>query len=208
MGQETSIHHVTDPAAPQDVDADLVARIARGDRRAETALVQRYSLAVRTLLTRRLNSPELIKDLTQETFIIAFERLRDSGVDEPSRLAGFLRQTAINLAIGEQRKAERRRTDGDAGELGTILDEHLGPFELVEEQELQRLVRQLVAEMPVERDRKLLWCYYVLGEDKATCAERFDLSVEHFDRVVHRARSRLRQLVEKHLVERPGPEVA
>ncbi|MDR9900979.1 sigma-70 family RNA polymerase sigma factor [Aetokthonos hydrillicola Thurmond2011] len=199
MGQETT-QSSTDPATPQDVDADLAARIARGDRLAENALVARYSRAVKLLLSRRVSSPELVHDLTQDTFIIAFARLRGDGLYEPSRLAGFLRQTAINLANSEARKTARRRTDSDEGELEAAIDDSLGPFERIEEQDLQRLVRQLIDEMPVERDRELLWRYYVLGEDKVACAAHFEMSLEYFDRALHRARSRLRHLVDKHLV--------
>ena len=39
--------------------------------------------------------------------------------------------------------------------------------------------------------------YYVLGHDKEQLCRDFSLGVEHFDRVLHRARSRLRELVEK-----------
>ena len=55
----------------------------------------------------------------------------------------------------------------------------------------------LIGELPMQRDRELLWRYYVLGHDKEQLCRDFSLGVEHFDRVLHRARSRLRELVEK-----------
>lgn len=97
---------------PENIDAALVARIAAGDRQAETALVRRYSRAVRALLEQRVRSRETASDLVQETFIVVIARIRDSGIHDPSRIAGFLRQTAINLANSEKRKAlgaERNR---------------------------------------------------------------------------------------------------
>ncbi|UXI69756.1 RNA polymerase sigma factor [Tahibacter amnicola] len=179
------------------VDAELVARIASGDRLAERALVQRYIRPILAVLNQRLHQPELARDLAQETFIIAMERLRGDGVDDPERLAGFLRQTAINLAIGEKRKVQRRRTDADSDGLAAAVDDSAGPLALLEQQQVTTLVRQLIAELPVPRDRDLLWRHYVLDHDKADLCRDYELSAEHFDRVLHRARSRLRELAER-----------
>jgi RNA polymerase sigma factor (sigma-70 family) len=179
-------------------DAELAARVARGDRDAEALLVERYTRPVLAVLQRRLQQPDLAHDLAHETFIIAFERLRGEGIDEPDRLSGFLRRTAINLAIGEQRKTTRRRTDSNSGtRLDDIVDDATGPFGRLALAELRKLVRHLIHSLPTERDRDLLWRYYVQEEDKETLCGAFNLSVEHFDRVLHRARGRLRELVEK-----------
>ena len=57
--------------------------------------------------------------------------------------------------------------------------------------------------MPVARDRDLLWRYYVLEHDKVSLCHAYTLSFEHFDRVVHRARIRFKELVEKYHVSAP-----
>lgn len=185
------------PVPAATIDAQLAARVAQGDSAAMTALVQRYTRAVMTVLQKRLRQSELASDLTQETFLIAFERLRSDGIDDPDRLAGFLRQTAINLAIGEQRKINRRRTDADDKSIASAVDEAAGPAMLLEREQVGGLVRRLISELPMQRDRELLWRYYVLGHDKEQLCRVFALGAEHFDRVLHRARSRLRDLVEK-----------
>lgn len=185
---------------PPDVDTDLVERIARGDRLAETTLVRRYQRAVSLLLRQRVPL-ELASDLTQETLIIVLDRVRSGGITDPERLAGFVRMTAINLAINERRKSSRRRTDGDPAAINDALEaEHRSPHALVEEQDLARLTRELLKELPIERDRDLLQRYLVQGESKSDCMAAHGLSsVEHFDRVLHRARVRLRELLEKRL---------
>lgn len=185
------------PVPALNIDAELAARVARGDSAAMTALVRRYTRAVMTVLQKRLRQTELALDLTQETFLIAFERLRSDGIDDPDRLAGFLRQTAINLAIGEQRKINRRRTEADDKSIASAVDETAGPAVLLEREQVGGMVRRLIGELPMQRDRELLWRYYVLGHDKEQLCRDFVLGVEHFDRVLHRARSRLRELVEK-----------
>ena len=191
----------SDPASSDvasAVDVELVGRVAAGDRGAERELVRRYTRPLVAVLTQRLRQSELASDLVQETFIIAFERLRHEGLDEPGKLASFLRQTAVNLAIGERRKIVRRRTDNDTDGLAAVVDEAAGPLALLEREQTAGIVQQLIAELPVQRDRTLLWRHYVEGHDKQRLCEEYALTVEHFDRVLHRARSRLRELAEKH----------
>jgi len=183
---------------PSVGDVELVERVTAGDRVAEFELVRRFTRPLIALLTQRLRQPELARDLVQETFIIAFERLRHEGLDDPGKLAGFLRQTAVNLAIGERRKSARRRTDNDSEGIAAIVDDAAGPLALLEQLQTATLVRALIADLPVERDRDLLWRHYVLDHNKQMLCDEYALSVEHFDRVLHRARLRLRELAEKH----------
>ena len=56
------------------------------------------------LLKRRTRDPELALDLRQDTFRVAIEKLRGSRLDEPERLAAYLRGVALNLLIAQQRK--------------------------------------------------------------------------------------------------------
>lgn len=187
----------SETASESAFDVELVERVAAGDREAEVALVRRYTRPLVAVLTQRLRQPELARDLVQETFIIAFERLRHDGLDDPRRLAGFLRRTAVNLAIGERRKFARRRTESDSEGMDEVIDEAAGPLALLERAQTAQLVRQLIGELPVERDRALLWRHYVLDHDKQTLCEEYALSVEHFDRVLHRARARLREIADR-----------
>lgn len=197
---DTDVGESAAARSSEDIDADLVARIAAGDRQAETALVQRYARAVRAVLDRYVRS-DLAADLAQETFLLVLARIRGDGIDDPSRLAGFLRQTAINLANSERRKAQRQRTDlsVDTKFIESIADT-ADPLALIEEGDLIRLVTQLLDELPVQRDRDLLRRYLVQGEDKMAICHDYGLSAEHFDRVMHRARARLRNLVDRHSV--------
>ncbi|HJU40574.1 MAG TPA: sigma-70 family RNA polymerase sigma factor [Tahibacter sp.] len=175
-----------------------MGRVAAGDRGAEVELVQRFTRPLHAVLTQRVRQPELVRDLVQDTFVIAFERLRGEGLDEPDKLAGFLRQTALNLAIGERRKSARRRTDIDSAGIDGVIDDAAGPSVLLERLQEAELVHQLIDALPVERDRELLRRHYVLGHDKQALCDEYGLGVDHFDRVLHRARLRLRELVGKH----------
>jgi RNA polymerase sigma factor (sigma-70 family) len=177
-------------------DSVLVARVRAGEALAETEIVRRYARAVLTVAQQRMGHFENARDVAQETFIIVLERLRGPGIDDPERLSGFIRNTAVNLAVGEMRKQTRRRTDTGTDIIDLLVDENAGPICLLERHEIVALVQELIAELRVARDRQLLWKHYVLDEGKSELCREFGLNDDHFDRVIHRARHRLRELAE------------
>ena len=170
----------------------LVRRIASGDSSAEGELVERYSRGVLYLL-RRL-APELADDLHQETFRVVLERLRRRELDEPEGLAGFLRGIARNLVIAERRKSARRRTEGDEEELAQAVHPAPGQLSAILLDEEAETVRQLIRELPTERDRELLLRFYVTEEDKESLCADLGLDSLHFNRVLFRARQRFKEL--------------
>ena len=172
---------------------DLVRRIASGDPEAEAELVERYSRGLLFLL-RRL-APELAEDLHQETFRIVLERLRRRELDEPEGLAGFLRGIARNLVIAERRKTARRRTEADEEELAQAVNPAPGQLSAVLLDEEAETVRQLIRELPTERDRQLLLRFYVGEEDKESLCADLGLDSLHFNRVLFRARQRFKELL-------------
>jgi RNA polymerase sigma-70 factor (ECF subfamily) len=175
------------------VAAGLVRRIASGDTAAEGQLVERYSRGLLYLL-RRL-APQLAEDLHQETFRIALERLRRRELDEPEGLAGFLRGIARNLAIADRRKAARRRTETDEEELARAVSAGPGQLSAVLLDEEAETVRQLIRELPTERDRQLLLRFYVSEEEKESLCTDLGLDNLHFNRVLFRARQRFKELL-------------
>lgn len=184
------------PESPSTIDSDLAARVARGDRQAETTFVRRHQRAVALVLQTRVQ-PDRVHDLTQETFIVVIARMRNSGINDPNRIGGFLRQTAINLANSDRRKYLRQRTDTDNDSIEVVVDEALGPADSVELDQLASMIGELMDELPMRRDRELLQRYIVNEEDKFALCREYALTSEHFDRVLHRARVRLKELLEK-----------
>ncbi|MFL6201457.1 MAG: RNA polymerase sigma factor [Thermoanaerobaculia bacterium] len=189
-----SIHAAPTPGEDEAQAATgLVRRIASGDAAAEGEFFARYSRGLLYLL-RRL-APEMAEDLHQETFRIVLERLRRRELDEPEGLAGFLRGTARNLVIAERRKAARRRTEADDEELAQAVHPAPGQLSAVLLDEEAETVRQLIRELPTERDRQLLLRFYVTEEDKESLCADLGLDSLHFNRVLFRARQRFKELL-------------
>jgi RNA polymerase sigma-70 factor (ECF subfamily) len=191
---------VTETSAATAVDhgaeaARLVARIQAGERAAEEAFVKRYSGGLMAILRVRCRDEELCRDVTQDTLRVVLVRIRDKGLDQPAGLIGFLRGTALNLLANEMRRSEHRLTQTASDWLDQALDESSDPYDTVEADDLARAVRGVIAGMKVERDRELLWRHYVLEDSKERLCAEFSLSAEHFDRVLHRARQRLKELL-------------
>jgi RNA polymerase sigma-70 factor (ECF subfamily) len=184
-----------DPQQEARISAELAQRIARGDRSAETELVERYERGVLYLLKRKARDPELALDLRQETFRIAIESLRAGGLEDAARLGAYLRGIAVNLAIADGRKSTRRATTADSDAVELVADPTAGPAENVSTEQTRAAVRSLLDELPVQRDREILLRFYLDDEDKDSICAGLGIDSAHFNRVLFRAKQRFRELV-------------
>jgi RNA polymerase sigma-70 factor (ECF subfamily) len=184
-----------DHALEAQISTELVKRIGQGDRRAEEELVRRYQRGLIYLLRRRTRDPQLALDLAQDTFRIAIEKLRRSPIEQVERVAGYLRATALNLAIADGRKDSRRATTADSDAVDAAADHAAGPFDHVSAEQVQRIVRKLLDELPVQRDREILIRTYLEDEDKSSICEALGVDSAHYNRVLFRAKQRFRELL-------------
>lgn len=175
---------------------ELVARIRAGDRTAETHLLERYGRGVAMILDRHTGRRPEAEDLFQETFRLTLEKLRGGELREPAKLPGFVAQVARNLAIEHYRKAARRQTDPDSDAVARATDGGKGPLRDLLAREHAALVRRVIHELGSERDRQILFRFYIAEEDKDAIAADFGLTGLQFNRVLHRARQRYKALYE------------
>ena len=180
----------------RQVAANLVNRVQNGDRAAETEMVERYSRGLRFLLRRKTRDSNLAEDFLQETWAIALVKIRENGLDNPERLAGYLCGIANNLALGEKRRVNRQRTSVNSEIVAFIPDETSNPFRHVSRAEVCKQVRSLLENLTKERDREILERFYVREEDKESICKRLDVDSIHFNRVLYRARQRLKSVIE------------
>lgn len=191
-----------DPAsipAAELTPAELVHNIASGNQAAETELVRRYSAKIEFILRRRCRDFSMASDLRQETFIVVLQRLRERGIDDPDRLAAFIYQTAVNLAIGEARTYHRRNTHPDWELVANVADQQPLLGDQIEQEQRGEMIRKTLGQLRQPRDRQILRRFYLTEEPKQSICAALDVSAEHFDRVLFRARARFRKLLEKHV---------
>lgn len=183
-------------------------RIAAGDPDAEERLILLFGRPVALLLDRHTNGRPEAEDLFQDTFRIALQKLRHGELREPEKLPGFLAQLARNLAIEHYRKTARRRTEPASDTLPEIAASAPGQLGEILQREDAALVRRVIAELTNERDREILLRFYIAEEDKDRIAADLGLSGLQFNRVLHRARQRYRELLELRLAQRRATTVA
>jgi len=184
-----------DDASPE-TPAELVRRIRSGDAAAESELVSRYGRGVTILIHRSSGNASAVDDLYQQTFQIALEKIRRGDLREPERLSGFICSLARNLVIDHFRRAAAHRFPGPIEGTGAA-DPAPGPLESLLRAEKASIVRRVLAELPAERDREILFRFYIAEDEKDSICRDLGLTSLHFNRVLFRARERYRELYEE-----------
>jgi len=174
--------------------ADLVARIAGGDRSAESEFVTRFGRGVRALVRRRCRPGDpIVDDLVQDVLTGVIERLRAGAVNDAAALTGYVQAAAVYATTAEYR---RRRSTQSISSLDILADGESPPTRLQESQ-LAALLRTLLAEMPIARDREILARFYLDEQGKDAVCHALAIDPSHFHRVVFRARERFRVLLDQ-----------
>ena len=181
-----------DPPAP-----GVVERIEHGDRGAEAELVSRYARGVRLILLKRTGDPQVANDLCQDTFMVVIRKLRAHELRDASRLAAFINQVAVNVSIEHFRKERRfvRSPDGIIGLEAAHTDKY---GKQVDFEAASAQLNGVLRELAIDRDREILRRYYLSDDDKDVICRDLDLSPTHFDRVLYRAKQRMRELIDRH----------
>jgi RNA polymerase sigma-70 factor, ECF subfamily len=172
---------------------ELVACIAARDRNAETELVARYRAAVYVIIRKLACDHAQVEDLVQDTLMLALAKARNGEIREPGRLSGFVCSLARNVAIAHLRKLSR----GEPGVRIPPIDQSPGPLDRLLRREREAAIRRALARLPANRDREALYRVYFAEEDKSSICLDLGLSSLHLNRVLHRARKRLRELIQK-----------
>lgn len=191
--------HVRDQRLAEEIAAAIriVQGIRDGNGDAETELVQRYSRGLRYLIIKKTGDEELANDLLQETLIIAIRKLREQTLENPQRLAGYLRGIAIRVTLNARRRQSREPYLSDSDFLESMPDHGRRQFERVSAEQTKAAVHELLDSMSVKRDRELLLRYYVYEEEKAEICRALGLDSLHFNRVLYRAKQRFREILER-----------
>ncbi len=167
-------------------------------------MIELYGRSVAVLLDRHTNGRPEAQDLFQDTFRLVLEKLRRGELREPAKLPGFLAQIARSLAIEHYRKTTRRKTDTDSDAVQEAVAPSASPLSGLLESENAALVRRVIRELGNERDREILLRFYIAEEDKDRIAADHGLTSLQFNRVLHRARQRYKEL----FLERTGRQRA
>ncbi len=82
---------------------DVIQKVLKGDRDAYRAIVKEYGSVVRACLAAHLSSTDTVEDLAQETFVAAYEHLRDFKLDQD--FAPWIKGIARNKLLMHLRRS-------------------------------------------------------------------------------------------------------
>ena len=176
----------------------IVANIRRGDRPMEAVFFQRYYAGVKRHLARYIHNTSHAEDIAHDALLTVLLRLRNKSIEQPQFLDRFVYQTAKFSYY-----SWRRRPANQPG-LFEPLAEHQNPMDTEQQflrAEQRRLLLVLIGTLRVERDREILRRAYIHDETKLATCEALALTTSHFDRIIFRARERL-----KHRLELQDPD--
>ena len=187
--------------------AELVRRIQGGDPEAEAEFVRRYRRGVTVIVAKAGRGRVPVEDLCQDVLATAIEKVRAHAIRDPERLSGFIAGLARNVVMDHIRK-ERSRGAIEA-RMPPAPTAH-GPEAVNQllQQEQAAIVRAVLDELESDRDREILFRFYLADDDKDRICRDLGLTAVHFNRVLFRARERFRELYRKSLGSRhPDPSL-
>jgi RNA polymerase sigma-70 factor (ECF subfamily) len=189
-----------EPSAWTDA-AELARRIQRGDPEAEAEFVRRYRRGVMVIVAKTGRGRVPVEDLCQDVLATAIEKVRARALRDPERLSGFVAGLARMMVMDHIRK-ERSRGAIEA-RMPPAPGMH-APEALKQllQQEQEAMVRAVLGELESDRDREILFRFYLAEDDKDRICRDLGLTAVHFNRVLFRARERFRELYRKWIAAR------
>jgi len=181
--------------AEQD-DQSLIRECLDGRTEAFNTLVLRHQNRLHNTLVNVLNSSEDARDVAQDAFVQAFQKLASFRGD--SAFYSWLFRIAMNAAISLQRK-RKPVTSIDAarensGQEPTDQHAHSAPSSSMESSETQEMVRKALAQLS-EEYRTALVLKEMEGLRYEEIADILDCPIGTVRSRIHRARSELREML-------------
>lgn len=176
-------------------DAQLINRFLTGDESAFTALVKKYQKSVHALAWRKVSDFHIAEELTQDTFLKAYEKL--AMLKNPNQFAGWLYVIADRVCIAWYRKQkpqmESLETTSEAEINATSYHHYEDEQREDASVEYRRgFIKNLLEQLP-ESERTVVTLHY-LGE--MTCkaiGEFLGVSQNTVKSRLQRARNRLKE---------------
>lgn len=189
MVGEGDIHGLEGHGEHMDDAADLLARSARGDRRAFDEIVTRYGPMALRVAARMAPDRQSAEDIAQEAMVRIWRRA-DEFDGRRARFTTWLYRIVVNLCIDLRRRPQPMALPEDFDPI----DPAAGAAEKVEVDERRAALVKAIEELP-SGQRAALTLVYDEGLSGAEAAQVLGVSTKAVERLLARARARLRELL-------------
>jgi len=190
----------------QSFDESYVQRLEEGDFRTQEHFVAYFSELIQLKLRSRLNSPQAIEDVRQETFTRVFAALRGGKLRQPDRLGAFVNSMCNNVLL-EHYRSNSRDDSLDDEEQPEIPATNVDVLGMIAAKQMKEKIAEILEEMP-ERDRRLIREVFLEERDKDAVCSDFGVDREYLRVLLHRAKQSFKSLYLKNVAARPPGAVA
>jgi RNA polymerase sigma-70 factor, ECF subfamily len=190
----------------QDTDAELVDRLRAGDEQAFVVLVRRHHAAMVRLASSFVPSVAVAEEVAQDTWVAVLHGI--GGFEGRSSLRTWLLRILVNRArtAGQRERRTVAVGDGEPAVDAARFDEtghwQYPPERWIEEADdrlsaakMAGRIRSAIEELPA-RQREVVTLRDVEGLSSEEVCSVLDLSEGNQRVLLHRGRSRLRQIIE------------
>jgi len=184
-----------------ETDAELVARLQRGDDSAFEAIVRTHSGRLLSVARRFLGNNEDAQDAVQDAFIRAYKAIHT--FEARAQLYTWLHRILVNTALMKLRERRRRPTESIEDLLPSYsTDGHQAVASrewsdaVLERKETAAIVREAIERLP-DQYREVLVLRDIEEKDTAEAAALLGTSSNVVKVRLHRARQALRTLLDR-----------
>lgn len=177
------------------ISGKLAAKITTGDKNASNQFVQINYQWLLFIVRRKFSQSNNHEDIVQDTFILVITKLQQGKINQTHTIMAYLRTTAINIGFEYLRKDKKFTSAMDQELLEVIEDSKNDILSAIIWDDKIKYVKQVLSELKIQRDKDILIKFYFQDQGKPSICQQLDLSVDHFDRVLYRAKERLKELI-------------
>jgi RNA polymerase sigma-70 factor, ECF subfamily len=168
-------------------DAGYIENLRAGDARTQEHFVGYFTELLRLKLRSRLQSPQAIEDVRQETFARVLAGLSKPGaLRQPESLGAFV-SSVCNNVLFEHYRASSRSQPLDEEDSARLPATGMDALSLASAGQIKLKVREILLELSV-RDRALLQAVFLDERDRDDVCREFSVDREYLRVLLHRAK--------------------
>lgn len=168
-------------------DAAYIENLRAGDPSTQEHFVGYFTELLHLKLRSRLQSPQAIEDVRQETFARVLAGLGKPGaLRQPESLGAFVNTVCNNVLFEHYRASNRSQPLDDQG-AAELPASGADALSIVATGQMRVKVRQILLGMP-PRDRSLLHAVFLEEKDRDEICKQFGVEREYLRVLLHRAK--------------------
>jgi len=184
-------------ASKSQVASDLAVQITAGDSSASNKFVQLNYQWLLFIIRKKFSNSNNHEDIVQDTFILVINHLQQGKVLDLTAVLAYLRSTAINIGFDYLRKDSKFVSALNQELIEAIEDAKNDVLSTMIWNDKVKYAKQVLNELKIPRDKEILNRFYFKDQSKTSICKELNLESIHFDRVLYRAKERLKELIQK-----------